>query len=91
MSLWEKWERESLKRQGVDTEYKSEVDIQDTNPKPSVRQQALTVGGVILGCLLVVYFALIMNAIFGGYWSDTFIVRFFTEKESQRIELSDTR
>ena len=85
MSLWDKWEREKLERMGVKVERKSDVEIHDTRPKADVRKQTWVVGGVILACLLVVYFALLLDNMFSGRWSGLYIVRVFTEKAAQRM------
>jgi len=84
MSLWEKWEKEKLKQQGVKVEHSSGVKIQDMHPKPNLRKQSAIVLWALLACLLAVYFALILNAMYGGYWNETYIVRYIMERAQIR-------
>ena len=86
MSLWEKWEREKLERQGIKVERKDGVKILDTRPKPDVLKQSWILGGAILACLLVVYFALLLNHAYGGRWSEFYLVRVFAETAERRME-----
>ena len=89
MSLWEKWEREKLEKMGVEVERKSDVDIRDTHPKADVRKQSLIVGAALLVCILVVYFAMVLNAMYGGYWSDFPMVRSLADSVERRLEESN--
>ena len=91
MSLWDKWEREKLERQGIKVERKSDVDIRDTHPKANVRKQSLVVGAVILACFLVVYITWILHALYGGHWSDFPLVRALTGRMEQRISERDNQ
>ena len=89
MSLWDKWEKEKLKRQGIIVERTSDdVEIHDTHPKVDLRKHAWITALALLICLAVVYFAIFLNSIFGSYWSDTFIVRYFVERAKLRAEQS---
>lgn len=85
MSLWEKWEREKLEKQGIKVEHHSDVEIHETHPKANIRKQIWIVTGTVFACLLLVYVALTLEALYSGRrWSDTYIVRLFAEKEIQR-------
>jgi len=86
MSLWEKWEREKLERQGIKVERKSDVEIHDTRPKPNFRRQTLIVGGALLACFLAVYIAVVLNSMYGGKWSDWYIIRYIAEQTKLRLE-----
>ena len=85
MSLWKKWEREKLERMGVKVEHKSDVKIHDMRPKANVRKQMLIVVGALLGCFLVVYLALVLNAMYGGQWSDLAMIRAMADRMGYRI------
>ena len=85
MSLWDKWEREKLERMGIKVERKSDVDIRDTHPKPNFRKQAWIVTGALAACFMVVYLALVLNAMYGGRWSDFPIVRVLVDRIEQRM------
>ena len=90
MSLWEKWEREKLEKQGVKVEYPRDVDIHETHPKSDIRKQIYVVAGITLACFLLVYAAIVFEALYSGRrWSDTYIVRLFATKEAQRETLSN--
>ena len=91
MSLWEKWEKEKLEQQGIKVERKSDVEIHDTHPKTDFQKQAWIVAGALLACFLVVYLALVLNAIYGGNWSDSLIVRMFIAKQEQRQSISSNQ
>ena len=89
MSLWEKWEREKLEKQGIKVERNSDVEIYEMRPKANIRKQALIVIGTIGACFAVVYLALILEALYNGRrWSDTYIVRFIAAKETQRQSIA---
>ena len=85
MSLWDKWEREKLERQGIRVERRSDVEIHDTRPKADARKQALTVGAAVLGCFFVVYCAWLLNQMYSGHWSDLYIIRVISEKTAARV------
>ena len=87
MSLWEKWEKEKLKKQGIEVERESNVEIRDTRPKPNLRRQFLILSGAILACLLAVYAAMLLDDRFGGFWADTYIISFIAETERWRQSL----
>ena len=91
MSLWEKWEREKLEQMGIEVERKSDVEIQNMRPKANVRKQTLILAGAFLGCLLVVYFALVMNALYGGYWSNFPLVRAVADRMDYRMSHLDNQ
>ena len=85
MSLWEKWEREKLEKQGIKVEREDDVLILETHPKAKIKRQIGIVLGVCLACFALVYVALTFEAVFNGRrWSDTYIARLFSERETQR-------
>jgi hypothetical protein len=91
MSLWEKWEREKLEKQGIKVEYDKDVKIYDTHPQRSLRKQICVVAGVFFACLLLVHMALVFEALYTGRrWSDTYIVRLFAAREAERESASRT-
>ena len=91
MSLWEKWETEKLEKQGIKVEHKSSVIIRETHPKTKSAQQIWAVIGTVFLCLLVVYVALTLEAIFNGRrWTDTYIVHLFAERAEQRNARSNS-
>ena len=86
MSLWEKWEKEKLEKMGVKVERRSDVIIHDTRQKTDLHKQALIVLGALAACFLMVYLAITFDALSTGRrWSETYIVRFFVERNAQRI------
>lgn len=92
MSLWDKWEREKLEKQGIRAERHSDVEIRPTREKKDFRKQVWVVVGAFFGCLVVVYLALTLEAVFNGRrWSDTYIVRLLAEREAQRQAISGNR
>jgi hypothetical protein len=85
MSLWEKWEKEKLKKEGIEVD--RDLDIQPIHPKANVRTQMWIVAGTTLVCLATVYAAMVMEALYSGRrWSETYIVRLFAERAEQREE-----
>jgi uncharacterized membrane protein YvbJ len=85
MSLWEKWEREKLEKQGIQVERRKDVEIFDMRPKRNIRKQILVVFGVTAVCLVLVYAAMLFEAIYSGRrWSDTYIIRFIAARSAQR-------
>jgi hypothetical protein len=92
MSLWKKWEREKLEKQGIAVEYDRDVEIHEIHPKRNMRRQVCVVIGVVLVCLLLVHTALVFEALYSGRrWSDTYIVRLFAAREEQRMEMSENQ
>ncbi|MDR1740693.1 MAG: hypothetical protein LBR38_02450 [Synergistaceae bacterium] len=91
MSLWEKWERERLQKQGIEVERK-DIIIDDLPNEPSVLHQVFVAIGTLLVCLVVVYGAFVLEAVFNGRrWTDTYIVRLFAERASIRADIADQR
>ena len=91
MSLWEKWEREKLEKQGIEAGNKHDVIIRKMHIKSQLGRQIWIVIGAFFACLLVVYVALTLEAVFNGRrWSDTYIVRLFVERAEQRSSISDS-
>ncbi len=92
MSLWEKWEREKLEKQGAPVRHHSDVEIHPMHEKANTRKQIGIIIGAFFACLAVVYVALTLEAVFNGRrWSDTYIVRLFAERELQRQEISSNQ
>ena len=93
MSLWEKWEKEKLKNQGIKVERKDyDVKIYDIHPKVDIRKQVWIVLGTVAVCFMLVYIALILQAVTSGrHWSDTYIVRLFVERGQQREAVSQSQ
>ncbi|MDR2137751.1 MAG: hypothetical protein LBO68_05625 [Synergistaceae bacterium] len=90
MSLWEKWEREKLEAQGIKVERPHDVEIHETRVKVNWTKQILFLCAVIVGCLVAVYTALTLEALYNGRrWSDTYIVQLFSEKEAERQAISN--
>jgi hypothetical protein len=93
MSLWEKWEREKLEKQGVKVEHHSDVKIvkiHETPPKSYFRKQMYVVAGVLVTCLVLVHMAIVFEALYSGRrWSETYIVRLFVAKQEQREAMSN--
>lgn len=85
MSLWEKWEREKLRRQGLDIRDPDKVDIQPEYKKPDIQNQIVIVLTTLVLCVLLIFVATFVETVYTGRkWSETFIVRLFVEKEQQR-------
>ncbi|MDR1977744.1 MAG: hypothetical protein LBQ42_03315 [Synergistaceae bacterium] len=90
MSLWEKWEREKLEKQGIKVERHSDVEIYEMRSKVDIRKQVWIVLGTIVACCVAVYAALVLEALYNGRrWSETYIVYLFAEKEMQRQSISN--
>jgi hypothetical protein len=89
MSLWEKWEKEKLKEQGIEVSPDRDFEIQPVHPKANLREQAWIVAGATLVCFALVYGALVLEALYNGRrWSETYLVRLFAEREEEREEFA---
>ena len=89
MSLWDKWERVKLEKQGIKVEHHRDVEIHETHPKADTRKQIWIVVGAFFACIAVVFLALAFEAVYNGRrWSDTYIVRLFAERQAQREAMS---
>lgn len=87
MSLWEKWEREKLRRQGFDVQDPKDVEIHESYQKPNVRKQVAIVLVTCIGCLLLVLMAMLTEALMTGkQWSKTYIVQLFATMQRAREE-----
>ena len=93
MSLWDKWEKEKLKEQGIRVGRRDDdVKIYDTRPKADIRSQVWIVLGAAAACLALVYAVMVMEALSSGRrWSDTYIVRLFAERNAQRVSISNSQ
>ena len=88
MSLWDKWEREKLEKQGLHYNSPEDVEIHPTHTKPNIRKQLWIVLGALVACVAVVFAALALESLFTGRrWADTYIVRLFVERQQQRENL----
>ena len=54
MSLWEKWEREKLRKKGFRVREPKDVEIHASYMKPNIRKQIAIVLLACIGCLLLV-------------------------------------
>ena len=86
MSLWEKWERDKRRAQGL--EVKSDVQIQSSYRKPNLRRQIAIVAAVLLGCLAIAFVSILVEASMGRKWSDTLVVRLLIQRQLQREEIA---
>jgi hypothetical protein len=92
MSLWEKWEREKLEKQGIKVERPRDVDIHPTHPKSNIRKQVYLVAVVAVACIVLVHVAIAFEALYSGRrWSETYIVRLFSAREADREAVSESR
>ena len=91
MSLWEKWEKEKLEKQGIKVERRpDDVKIYDARPKANMHRQVWIVLGVAAACLVVVYAVMVVEALSSGRrWSDTYFVGLLAQKQAQRETMSD--
>jgi hypothetical protein len=88
MSLWEKWEREKLAKQGFKVEEPRDVNIQPTRVKADFRRQTWIVAGALFACVAVVFVTLLLGRLLDWNWSDTYIIRFLATKEAQRESIA---
>ncbi|NLL36431.1 MAG: hypothetical protein GX256_02775 [Fretibacterium sp.] len=89
MSLWEKWEREKLAKQGIHVEVPRDVEIHETYSKPNLRKQVRIVLLTLALCLVLVALAVFFEAFYTGKrWSETYFVRLLVSKEQQREDIS---
>lgn len=86
LSLWEKWERDKQRAQGL--EVKSDVQIQSSYRKPNLRRQIAIVAAVLLGCLAIAFVSILVEASMGRKWSDTLVVRLLIQRQLQREEIA---
>jgi hypothetical protein len=89
MSLWEKWEREELKKQGIKVEEPRNVTVRPMRIKTDYRKQAWIVAGAFFACLAVVAVSLALGNLLGWKWSDTYIARLFVNKQLHREAISN--
>jgi hypothetical protein len=87
MSLWEKWEREKLKEQGIDVPYDGDVEIHEMREKPNWKKQLLILFAAVVGCFLVT-FAAITFLRGANWWSDTYFARLLRDRNAQRQSMS---
>ena len=86
VSLWEKWERDKRRAQGL--EVKSDVQIQSSYRKLNLRRQIAIVAAVLLGCLAIAFVSILVEASMGRKWSDTLVVRLLIQRQLQREEIA---
>ena len=85
MSLWEKWEREKLRKKGFHVREPRDVEIHESYVKPDVRKQVAIVLVTCIGCLLLVLAAMLAETLVTGrQWSNTYIVQLFVTMQRAR-------
>jgi hypothetical protein len=90
MSLWDKWEREKLEKQGIKVEHPRDVEIHAIHPKNNIRRQICLAAGVAFICILLVHAAIAFEVLYTGRrWSETYIVRLFAAREAEREAMSE--
>ena len=61
MSLWEKWENEKRKKQGLEVKRtKLDVEIHDTRVRPNLQRQVMIVVLTLFACLSLVAVAMLV-------------------------------
>ncbi len=89
MSLWEKWERESLRKKGFRIQEPKDVEIHESYTKPNLRKQVAIVLMTCIGCLLLVLVAMLAETmVTGKEWSKTYIVQLFASMQRARERLA---
>ncbi|MDR1732052.1 MAG: hypothetical protein LBR61_08160 [Synergistaceae bacterium] len=88
MSLWEKWERDKLEKQGIKVDIPRDVQVLPTRVKKDPKKQVWFLGGAFLACIVTVLLALLLGRLLGWNWSDTYIAHVFAAKELQRENIS---
>ncbi|GHS94315.1 hypothetical protein AGMMS50276_06670 [Synergistales bacterium] len=84
MSLWEKWERDKLRAQGIEVEEPKDVIINDAPVKKNLRAQLLILALVAV-CLFSIYNFMISDAAYRlRKWSGTYIEQLFDERQDAR-------
>ena len=84
MSLWEKWERDKLRAQGVKVEEPKDVIIDDAPIKKNVRVQLLILAFALV-CLYGLYNLMISDTAYRvRKWSGTYLQQLFGEREDAR-------
>lgn len=89
MSLWDKWEREKLRKKGFRVQEPKDVEIHESYTKPDIRKQVSIVLATLIGCLLLVLMVMLAETLYTGKsWSDTYIVRLFATMQRTRERLA---
>ena len=92
MSIWEKWEREKLAKQGIHVEAPRDVEIHDTRLKPNLRKQVGIVLVTLFLCFVLVAFAVVSESLYTGKkWSETYFARLLVSRERARENISQGR
>lgn len=87
MSLWDKWEQEKRRKEGLEPE--AVVEVRDTYHKPNVPKQILiVVAAVVFFILLLLTSVIIESAYTGRRWSDSAVIRLLIDRQHQREEMS---
>ena len=87
MSLWEKWEREKLRKAGIHVQDPKGVEVHESYTKPNLSRQIAISLAVCAGCLLLVLAAMLAETLVTGrQWSNTYIVRLFAAMQRTREE-----
>lgn len=90
MSLWEKWEREKLEKQGIKVPRQSDVEIRDMREKPSLKKQIGILFLAIVACLTL-FFTAITYFKGGNWWSNTYFARLLAERGAHREAASENQ
>ena len=89
MSLWEKWEREKLEKQGVKVQPKYDVEIHETHFKPNFQKQVIIAMMTLFGCMFLVGASMLAETLFTGKrWSDTYFAQLLVSRAQQREEIA---
>ncbi len=89
MSLWEKWEREKLRKQGFEVEEPKTVEIHKTTFRPDLRKQILVILLILFACFSFIAFFTVTEVFSGGKkWSETFFAQLLVERNKQRESMS---
>ena len=89
MSLWDKWEREKLRKKGFRVQEPRDVEIHASYTKPDIRKQFSIVLATLVGCLFLVLLAMLAETmVTGKKWSDTYIVQLFETMQKTRERIA---
>jgi len=89
MSLWEKWEREKLRKEGIHVQDPNDVEIHESYTKPNIQKQIAIVLLACVGCLILALSMMLTEMkLTGRDWSSTYIVRLFVTMQQARERIS---
>lgn len=90
MSLWEKWEREKLEKQGIKVPRQSDVEIHEMREKPSFKKQIGILFLAITACLAL-FFAAVTYFNGANWWSNTYFARLLAERGAYREAVAENQ